>query len=161
MRLEDAIKTTKFTDENHKASLNVLYTSYWLKNNYSKVMKEGGLTLEQYNILRILKGKYPQTMCIKDIAERIIEKSSNVPRIINRLIMKKLVKRSVSKEDKRESLITLTEKGIAILAETTVQINSLATQIIGLTNEEAAQLNSLLEKMRKADLTETDQKSAS
>jgi DNA-binding MarR family transcriptional regulator len=152
MRLEDAIKTNRFTNENHKASINLLYTSYWLKNNYSRVMKDGGLTLEQYNILRILKGKHPETMCIKDIAQRIIEKSSNVPRIINRLMVKKLVKRSVSNEDKRETLITLTDKGLDALAATTALMNQLSAEIIGLTEEDALQLNLLLEKMRKSDL---------
>ena len=91
----------------------------------SKELKGYGLTHEQYNVLRILKGKYPEQMCVRDIACRMIEKSSNVPRIIDRLEVKKLVKRSTSPNDKRETVITLTQAGINILAITTDKINKL------------------------------------
>ena len=151
MRLEDAIKTTRFNDEKHKAALNLMYTSYWFKNQISKEMKANGLTFEQFNILRILRGSHPENMCIRDIADRMIEKSSNVPRIIDRLIVKKLVKRSTSRVDKRETLITLTEKGMAVLEETSKLTNHLTTDVIGLNEEDAIMLNKLLEKMRNEE----------
>jgi hypothetical protein len=77
VKLEQAIQSTKFKNEMHKASLNILYTAWWLKTQMSKVLKEFGLTHEQYNVLRILKGKYPEQLCVKDISCRMIEKSSN------------------------------------------------------------------------------------
>ncbi|MEL4474610.1 winged helix DNA-binding protein, partial [Shewanella algae] len=73
----------------------------------------------------ILKGKHPEKMCVKDIGCRMIEKSSNVPRIIDRLALKKLVKRSDSEFDKRETVITLTQSGIAVLEATSNKVNSL------------------------------------
>ena len=82
MKLEEAIKSTKFKSEVHKAVLHILYTAWWLKSVGAKELKEFGLTHEQYNVLRILKGKHPEQMCVRDIASRMIEKSSNVPRII-------------------------------------------------------------------------------
>jgi DNA-binding MarR family transcriptional regulator len=94
MTLEEAIKSTKFKGERHKAVVNVLYTAYWLRNNFTFALKELGITLEQYNVLRILNGKHPEMMRVKDIGSRIIEKSSNVPRIIDRLAAKELVKRN-------------------------------------------------------------------
>ena len=97
MKLEDVLKTNKFNDEVHKATLNILYTSYWMRDNVSSTMKEIGITSEQFNILRILKGKHPEAMCVKDIASRMIEKSSNVPRILDRLVAKELVMRTTSK----------------------------------------------------------------
>ena len=80
----------------------------------------------------------------------MIEKSSNVPRIIDRLVDKKLVKRATSREDKRETLISLTDKGIKHLAEASKLMEEAGRKLIGLSSEEAAQLNELLEKLRAA-----------
>jgi len=151
MKLEEAIKSTKFSDMRHKATLNLMYTTYWLKTHLSSALKEHDLTPEQYNVMRILKGKHPEQMCVKDIASRMIEKSSNVPRIVDRLVAKKLVKRNTSKEDKRETLITLTEKGVEKLLEANKLNDKLSTEIFGISNEEATVLNDLLEKLRKID----------
>ena len=148
MKLEDAIKSNRFIDERHKATINVLYSAYWLKNNFSTALKDNGVTMEQFNVLRILKGKHPEPMCVKDIGSRIIEKNSNVPRIIDRLILKKLVKRTSSKEDKRETLVSLTEKGIKQLEEANIILDRLTNELIGIDNADAAKLNALLEKMR-------------
>lgn len=150
MKLEEALKTTKFKNMRHKASLNVMYTAYWLKTQGGSLFKESGLTGEQYNVMRILKGKHPEAMCVKDIGSRMIEQNSNVPRIIDRLVAKKIVKRATSKEDKRETLITLTEDGLSLLETTNKQVDKMNERIIGLTEEEAETLNELLEKMRAA-----------
>ena len=148
MKLEQAIKSTKFKSEVQKAGLNILYTAWWLKTTMSKELKEYGLTHEQYNVLRILKGRYPEQMCVRDVACRMIEKSSNVPRIIDRLEVKKLVKRSNSAEDKRETVITITQAGINILEITTGQINKLYEATISMDEPSAATLNGLLEQIR-------------
>ena len=151
VKLEQAIQSTKFKDEVHKAILNTLYTAWWLKTVMSKELKEFGLTHEQYNVLRILKGKYPEQMCVRDVACRIIEKSSNVPRIIDRLEIKKLVKRSTSPLDKRETVITLTQSGITILETCNTNVTKMVDGIIEISNEEAAVLNRLLEKVRSTE----------
>ena len=114
----------------------------------SKELKEFGLTHEQYNVLRILKGKYPEQMCVRDIACRMIEKSSNVPRIIDRLELKKLVKRSTSSIDKRETVITLTQGGISILDASTIVVNKVTDDLLAITEKDGGELNRLLEKVR-------------
>ncbi len=149
MKLEQAIKSTRFTDERHRATVNLLYSAYWLKNNLSIALKEEGLTLEQHNVLRILKGSHPERMCVKEIGSRILEKSSNVPRIIDRLVAKKLVKRVQSKEDKRETLVSLTEKGITTIDHARKIVEKVTTDIVNMTDEEARELNDMLEKMRE------------
>ena len=154
MRIEEALQTSKFIDGQHKATLNLLYTSYWLKTLFSNAMKEHAITMEQFNVMRILKGKHPEQMCVKDIAGRMIEKSSNVPRILDKLLLKKLVKRTTSKSDKRETLISLTDKGMKLLNEANASLAAVSEQFIGINESEAGQLNDLLEKMRKADLPE-------
>ena len=148
MKIEEILKTSRFIDEKHKASLNLLYTSYWFKTHVSTALKEFGFTSEQYNVMRILKGKHPEQMCVKDIAQRTIEKNSNVPRIVQRLLAKHFVERTISAEDKRETLVSLTEKGMQQLEKANSAVSRL-NEMIGLNEEEAKQLNELLEKMRK------------
>lgn len=117
----------------------------------SKELKEFGLTHEQYNVLRILKGKHPEQMCVKDIGCRMIEKSSNVPRIIDRLEIKKLVKRANSSLDKRETVISLTSSGIAVLNSTTNKISHLMDEMVLLGEKDAKEINGLLEKLRSTE----------
>ena len=148
MKLEDAIRSSKFSDEQHKATLNILYIAYWLKQNLSAALKADGLTIEQHNVLRILKGSHPTELCVKDIASRILEKNSNVPRIIDRLVAKKLVKRATSKEDKRETLISLTEKGTATIEHARKIVDQITKEIVMIGEDEAKTLNILIDKLR-------------
>ena len=149
VKLEEAIKSTKFRDEKHKAVLNILYTAWWLKTIMSQELKEYGITHEQYNVLRILKGKHPEQVCVREIACRMIEKNSNVPRIIDRLEAKGLAKRNASQFDKRETAITITQAGIDLLDASAEKINIHFESNVKLENEEAQQLNNLLEKLRE------------
>lgn len=126
-----------------------MYTAYLVKSAVSDALKAYGLTPEQYNVLRILKGKFPEQMCVKDIAGRLIERSSNVPRIIDRLELKKLVKRSTSPVDKRETVITLTQAGVHMLETTNTVVENTNAGICGLNDEELEQLNDLLDRFRK------------
>jgi DNA-binding MarR family transcriptional regulator len=151
VKLETAIKSNKFKSEVHKAGLNILYTAWWLKTIMSRELKEYGLTHEQYNVLRILKGKHPEQMCVRDIACRMIEKNSNVPRIIDRLEVKKLVKRNTSAEDKRETVITLTPAGLNMLAITIDKVNNLLDDNVMIDEPSACELNRLLEKLREKE----------
>lgn len=148
MNLENAILSSKFGSQTQKAGLNVLYTAWWLKTLISRELKALGLTHEQYNVMRILKGKHPEQMCVRDIARRMIEKNSNVPRIMDRLEIKKLVNRSTSSIDKRETVIKLTDDGINILEVANKKVNELFNVSIEINEEDAVQLNQLLEKMR-------------
>ena len=151
VKLEQAIQSDKFKNSVHKASLNILYTAWWLKTITCKELKEFGLTHEQFNVLRILRGKYPEQMCVKDIASRMIEKNSNVPRIIDRLETKKLVKRTQGEADGRQTVISLTQAGNAILDSTNTKINKLMDETMCLNNQEASPLNNLLEKVRLSE----------
>jgi DNA-binding MarR family transcriptional regulator len=148
MKLEDAIRSSKFSDEQHKATLNILYTAYLLKQNLSTALKADGLTIEQHNVLRILKGSHPTELCVKDIASRILEKNSNVPRIIDRLVAKKLAKRTTSKEDKRETLVSLTDKGITTIEHARKVVDQITKDIVMIGDDEARTLNTLIDKMR-------------
>jgi DNA-binding MarR family transcriptional regulator len=152
VKLEIAIQSNKFKNEIHKASLNILYTAWWLKTVLAKDLKEFGLTHEQYNVLRILKGKHPQQMCVKDIASRMIEKNSNIPRIVDRLQVKKLVKRAQGEIDGRHTVISLTQAGLSILESSTQLFNKQFEEALtSISNDEAKTLNWLLEKLREKE----------
>lgn len=114
----------------------------------SKDLKQFDLTHEQYNVLRILKGKHPEQMCVRDIASRMMEKSSNVPRIVDRLVAKSWVQRTTSTIDKRETVINLSAAGLQVLQTSTTAMEALFTNILSLDNDEAIELNDLLEKLR-------------
>lgn len=148
--LEAALKTTNFKSQVHKASLNILYTAWVIKTETSAELKQFGLTHEQYNVLRILKGSHPRSMCVKDIGSRMIERNSNVPRIIDRLVMKKLVKRTDSTFDKRETVINLSAAGAVLLEASTKLLEQKWQLLYTLEESEANELNRLIEKMRMA-----------
>ncbi len=152
MKLELAIQSNKFKNEMQKALLNVLYTAWWLKTLSSKELKEFDLTHEQYNVLRILKGKHPEKMCVKDIACRMIEKNSNVPRIIDRLVDKQWVVRTQGEVDGRQTVISLTNEGIKTLAESTSKMETAHSGMVNMSESEARMLTDLLEKLREKEV---------
>ena len=125
-----------------------MYTAWWLKTLGCKELKEFGLTHEQFNVLRILKGKHPEQMCVKDIAGRMIEKNSNVPRILDRLEEKKLIERAQGAEDARQTVMSLTEQGIELLASSSCRMDTTMAENTTMSEEDAQQLNLLLEKFR-------------
>ena len=148
MNVQEAIQTSGFKNEKQKAAINIMYTAYEVKSRISRVLKDYGLTPEQYNVLRILKGKHPDKMCVRDIAQRLIERSSNVPRIIDRLETKKLVMRA-SGNDRRETVMVLTQAGINLLNTVSPVLESSHALVSGLNEEESKQLNSLLDRYLK------------
>jgi DNA-binding MarR family transcriptional regulator len=150
MKLEEVLKTERFESMSQKAMLNVMYTAYWAKTKVSTSLKGQGLTIEQFNVMRILKGMHPQAMCVKDIASRMVEKSSNVPRIIDRMILKGIAVRTQSEEDRRETLVSITDKGLKVLEKANVGISAINNEI-GLSEADALLLNDLLERLRIED----------
>ena len=151
MRLEEAIKTTNFQSEVHKAHLNVLFTACWLKARIKERLKPFGLTMEQYNVMRIVRGQSPNSVCVKDITGRMLEPSSNTTRIIDRLEQKDLVLRLASERDKRERSVQLTEKGWDLLAAIDQEWEYKTPHNSSMQHDEAKELNELLEKLRTLD----------
>ncbi len=149
MTLEEEIYTNKFDSEVHKATINLMFTAHWLRSRLGVEFKRYGITPEQYNVMRILKGKYPDKMCVKDIGKRMIEKNSNVPRILDKLVRKDLILRQQSEMDKRETQSTLTEKGLQLLQKVTDHIKSSKSLQLQLDEQTAHQLNTILENLRK------------
>lgn len=144
---EDDIQS-KFINERVKANLNVLYTANWIYNKMSSNLKPFGLTHEQFNVLRILRGKHPDFMNQKDVLSRMVAPNSNLTLIIKKLIGKNLVKVNQSAEDKRAYEINLTENGLLKLKEVDEFIRSQKDGFSSLSESEAFHLNALLDKIR-------------
>jgi DNA-binding MarR family transcriptional regulator len=148
MRIEDALKTDKFRSEQHKAVLNLLYTAYRLRDNLQQSLKEFDITLEQFNVLRILRGSLPRNLCVKEIASRMIERSSNVPRILERLERKALIERNPSDADRRETVTIISQSGLALLEKLDDVMMNNEEKLLSLNKADALLLNQLLEQLR-------------
>ena len=148
MRIEDEIKQTTFRDEYQKAVINLVYTNSWLQLRQATAFKSFGLTSPQFNILRILRGQHPLPATVALLIDRMLDKTSNASRIVDRLEEKKLVTRIVCPANRRAVDIRITPAGLELLK--TIDDSGLmeknGTQ--HLTAEEARQLNALLDKIR-------------
>jgi DNA-binding MarR family transcriptional regulator len=148
MKLESEIKQPKFRNEYHKLAVNVLYTYGWLMNSQSKLFTKHGITGNQFNILRILRGQYPNPATINLLKERMLDKMSDASRLVERLRLKGLVKRDLSAQDRRRVDVIITEKGLKLLLEIDKLNEKQDSLLENLTSSEAKKLNELLDKLR-------------
>jgi len=148
MTIEEEIKQQKFRTPQQKAILNILFTANWIQNKQKEFFEPHGITGQQYNILRILRGKHPNRISAAEIKPRMLDKNSDVSRLIDRLILKELVVKSQCPKDKRAFDIAITESGLDLLKKLDTAINKLDLQVIGLSNDEATTLSGLLDKSR-------------
>ena len=149
MKIEDEIKQSSFRTPLQKAGINLLFTYHWMINQQKDFFKPYGITTQQFNMLRILRGQYPKSISGADIKSRMLDKNSDVSRLLDRLLFKKLVAKSQSNTDKRAADVLITEKGLELLKQIDTRINSLDNILDGLTTDEAIQLSMLLDKSRK------------
>ena len=148
MRLEDEIKQKQFKTEQHKLLVNLIYTGSWVKSLHADLLKPNGLTLQQYNVLRILRGQYPNPATINLLIERMLDKMSNASRLVEKLKQKGLVERKENDSDRRQADVIITEKGLELLKtleDTVAQIEK-RTQVI--TESEAQMVNEVLDRLR-------------
>jgi DNA-binding MarR family transcriptional regulator len=147
MKLESAILGT-ITNPYAHALINLELTQSWQSNVQDSFFKSYRLSRQQYNILRILRGQYPKRVRINDIKRRMIDKMSNVSRLVEKMRVKGLVVREEGDEDRRVSYISLTEEGVRVLTELDDTFPKMLTKFDTISPEEAAQLSVLLEKWR-------------
>src|SRR5882724_3947040 len=101
MKIEEEIKQNKFQNQYQKVAINLLFTASWLDANNNKFFKAFGITNQQFNILRILRGQHPQSISGATIKERMLDKNSDVSRLLDRLIAKKFITKTQCDSDKR------------------------------------------------------------
>lgn len=147
--IEELIKTKPIQDPYARAVLNIIYTGSWIVSNANHALKPLGITEPQYNVLRILRGQHGAAMNLFEIQNRMLQRMSNVSRLIDKLVEKAYVERTECKENRRMVDICITEKGLSLLndAETSMQENMNNIIASKLTPEQAAQLAQWLDAM--------------
>lgn len=148
MKFEKEIQQQKFRSSKQKATLNLLFTCSWLGNRHKEFFKDFGLTPQQYNVLRILRGQNPESISTSDIKARMLDKSSDASRIVDRLTLKGWVTKKVSHADRRLVDVNISDDGLNLLQRMDSQMDVLDDTIC-LTDKEADQLSELLDKVRE------------
>jgi DNA-binding MarR family transcriptional regulator len=148
MELEKEIISNKFESSYHKSAVNIIYTYSWLIAQFKKRLSKYDLTVQQFNILRILRGQYPNPATINLLKERMLDKMSDASRIVDRLIQKELVTRSINNADRRAVDVKINEKGLKVLETLDPHMTGRDFLEHNLTENEAEQLSDLLDKFR-------------
>ncbi len=148
MRIDEEIQSTKFEDNYQKAIINISFTSGWLSNLIRGEFERFNLTQQQFNILRILRGQYPNPATVNLLKERMIDKMSDASRIVDRLVQKGLVSRCTNTKDRRAVDIRISDEGRSLLCKIDLEFKSKDFFKDHLTEEEAGKLSDLLDKLR-------------
>jgi len=148
MQIEQEIQSTKFEDNYHKAVVNISYTYSWLNSVFRAEFEKHNLTPQQFNVLRILRGQYPNPATVNLIKERMLDKMSDASRIVDRLVQKGLVSRCTNNKDRRAVDIRISDTGLETLSKMGVEFKTREVLKNNLSEEEAGQLSNLLDKLR-------------
>ncbi|MES2388380.1 MAG: MarR family transcriptional regulator [Bacteroidota bacterium] len=149
MELEKEIhQSKKFLHEKEKAAVNLMYTSNRHSEQMNEVFRRHSISSQQYNILRILKGQYPVPVSVKTIKERMLDRMSDVSRLVERLNTKGYILRKECPEDRRNVDILISDAGLEQLDIITPEVHARIEEVINLNTEELATLNFLLDKLR-------------
>ncbi|WP_436516696.1 MarR family winged helix-turn-helix transcriptional regulator [Ekhidna sp. To15] len=148
MGIAEEIKQEKFKSEFSKAVVNILYTNSWMNQQNSELFKSNGLTTPQFNILRILRGQHPKPATVNLLIERMLDKSSNASRIVDRLEEKGLVVRKQCSKDRRAVDVLISDRGLDLLNKMDEEMDQWESENRKLSEKEAETLNYLLDKLR-------------
>ncbi len=148
MKIDDVIQS-KFQSPGQRAIVNVRYTSNFFSTKQNKFMASFGLSMPQYNILRILRGA-KKSITVNDVKERMVEKSPNATRLMDKLFDKSLIERVRCEEDRRVVFVKISEGGLNLLSQIDIEFGNDEANLIArtLTDKEADTLSDLLDKLR-------------
>jgi MarR family transcriptional regulator, 2-MHQ and catechol-resistance regulon repressor len=148
MSLETDINQRTFRNPQQKSMVNLIYTYHWVVERIKQFLSEEDITLQQYNILRILRGSSPKPLSTLQIRERMLDKMSDTSRIVDRLRIKGLVEKSTAKSDKRLVDVLISDKGRKLLEKLDAQNAKLDHIMQGLNEDEMNVFTGLLDKLR-------------
>ncbi|MBW7995482.1 MAG: MarR family transcriptional regulator [Candidatus Glassbacteria bacterium] len=148
MKIEQEIKQKSFGSEHEKLIANLLFTGNWLNSSNDRRLKKFGVSSQQYNVLRILRGRYPGPASVNDLRERMLDRESNASRLVEKLRQKDLVCRSECQRDRRAVDILITDKGLELLNELDRSAGERIEKFHPVSSHQAARLNELLDKLR-------------
>jgi len=148
MKIEDEIKQAKFRSFHQKAALNLIFTANWMLGKQQEFFKPFGITTSQFNILRILRGQHPNKISGVEIKSRMLDRNSDIPRLLDRLVKKNLILKTICASDKRAADVSITEEGLELLKQIDTVIEELELKQVKLSEADAAQLSNLLDRCR-------------
>ena len=151
MGIDQDIKQAKFRTSHQKAAINLIYTVSWMRDKTKCVFEAEDITAQQFNILRILRGSFPEPLSTLQIRERMLEKMSDTSRIVDRLIAKGLVKKLTCKNDRRLVDVIISDKGKKLLERLDDRQNEIDAVLGNLSEKDANILSDLLDKIRSED----------
>jgi len=146
--LEDDIQQRTFKSPHQKLAINLIYTSNWLSYQYANLFKDIDITMQQFNVLRILRGQYPNPCHLKLLKERMLDRMSDASRIVDKLVTKKLVERKTCPSDRRSVNLMISKAGMDLLKKLDF-IDDAARELFStLPDKKIEQLNNLLDDLR-------------
>ncbi|MFT2010750.1 MarR family winged helix-turn-helix transcriptional regulator [Pontibacter sp. 13R65] len=148
MRIEDELHQKDFKDDYRRLLANLLFTNNWVNQQVMPFFKELDLTLQQHNVLAILRGQHPKPVCFGEIQDRMVDRNSNVTRLVDKLIEKGYVTRVICPDNRRMIEVRITEKGLEKLQQVDNSFPQLLAQFHNLSQQEAVQASELLDKLR-------------
>ena len=151
MRLEEAIQQKNFDNEYIKLVLNIMYTGNWLHLLQTRRLKKYGLSHQQFNVLRILRGQSPKVASVGLVLSRMLEPSSNITRLVDKLEQKGLVSRCENKDNRRMQDLKITKEGLDLLKKIGLEMENFKPELIDISEDEAKLANEVLDRLR-ADL---------
>lgn len=149
MKIEEEIKQGKFGSVRQKAHLNILFTANWLVDKTKEILKPFDITHQQYNVLKILKGRFPESCAAYAIKEVMIDKGPDLTRLVDRLMVKGYVTRSECEENRRKLDITITKDGMSLTKKIEPLLEKQLKEHDRITQKEAGELSRILDKMRE------------
>ncbi len=151
MGIEKDIQQARFRNIYQKVTVNLIYTLGWMRDQTKTFLESEDITLQQFNILRILRGSYPKPLSTLQIRERMLEKMSDTSRIVDRLITKGLVKKIVCKNDRRLVDVIISDKGKKLLERLDAKEDQLDAIVGNLSEKDASTLSDLLDRIRHGE----------
>jgi DNA-binding MarR family transcriptional regulator len=149
MGIQEDIKQRKaFRNDFQKAAVNIMYSYNWITEHFKKLLEPFDITMQQYNVLRILRGSYPDPLSTLEIRHRMLDKMSDVSRIVDRMLAKKLLTKKTCPTDKRLVDVLISKQGMELLQKMDALEAEMDLLMSNLNADEAATLNQLLDKMR-------------
>lgn len=150
MSIDKDINQSNFKTEYQKAIVNLIFTYNWTTEQLKQIFYEEGLTMQQFNIMRILRGSQTALSTLQ-IRDRMLDKMSDTSRIVDRIIIKGFAKKTICKSDKRLVDVTITTRGLKLLEKMDKQEDKMAAIFAKLSESEAKTLNKLLDKIRQSN----------
>lgn len=148
MEIEKEIKQARFKSEFNKAAVNIVFTAGWLSVSITKILRPYGISMQQYNILRILRGQNANPVSVKMLQERMLDKMSNASRLVEKLRRKNYVERKENDKDRRQVDVRISQQGLDVLAELDVIMERHEFSTFKITEAQARDLNRLLDLLR-------------